>query len=54
MFGATSGSNTQKEMLTGLKYPSGYSTNTVADNFKAFNDNVAKTNGLKIGKLKKG
>lgn len=51
MFGATEGSDTQNEILRGLKYPAGYTTATVADNFKAINSNIAKTNGLKIGNL---
>ncbi|XP_070491252.1 antitrypsin-like isoform X4 [Chironomus tepperi] len=48
MFGATEGSQTRSQMLQGLKYPAQYSTNAIADSYKAFNDNVEKTNGLKI------
>lgn len=48
MFGATG--ETQSQMLSGLKYPAQYTTNTIADNYKGFNENVARTNGLKIGK----
>ena len=52
MFGATEGSETRQEMIQGLKYPSGFTANSIADSYKAFNENVEKTNGLKIGKLK--
>ena len=50
MFGATEGSSTQTEMLRGLKYPRQYSTNSIAENYKLFNQKVESTNGLKIGK----
>lgn len=48
MFGATDGSDTKAQMLSGLKYPAQYSTQTIADNYQAFTENVKKTNGLKI------
>jgi len=46
MFGADG--QTKQEMLTGLKYPSGYSNDAIAKNFETFTENVKKTNGLKI------
>ena len=49
MFGASG--ETKEEMMRGLKYPAGYTSNTIAKNFEAFTENVRKTNGLKIGKL---
>lgn len=51
MFGATEGSQTKAQMMSGLKYPLQYSDSSIADSYKAFNENVEKTNGLKIGKL---
>ena len=48
MFGAEG--QTKQEMLTGLKYPTGYSNEEIAKNFEVFTENVRKTNGLKIGK----
>jgi len=50
MFGTTEGSATRTEMLRGLKYSS-TNTDSIAEGYKAFNENVEKTNGLKIGKL---
>jgi serpin B len=46
MFGAEG--DTKQEMLSGLKYPATYSSDSIANNFKAFTENVQKTNGLKI------
>lgn len=46
MFGASG--KTKDEMLSGLKYPIGYSDTTVAKHFEQFTENVRKTNGLKI------
>jgi hypothetical protein len=51
MFGTTDGSETRTQMLQGLKYPAQFSVNSIAEGYQAFNDNVEKTNGLKIGKL---
>lgn len=47
MFGASG--ETRQEMLSGLKYPTGYSNEAIAKNFESFTENVKKTNGLKIG-----
>lgn len=47
MFGASG--DTKQEMLSGLKYPTGYSNDAIAKNFEAFTENVRKTNGLKVG-----
>lgn len=46
MFGAAG--KTKEEMLTGLKYPVGYSDSNVAKHFEQFTESVRKTNGLKI------
>jgi hypothetical protein len=48
MFGASG--ETKQEMMQGLKYPDGYSSDAIARNFESFTENVRKTNGLKIGK----
>lgn len=48
MFGAAG--TTKSEMLSGLKYPAGYTDDAIAKNFETFTANVKKTNGLKIGK----
>jgi serine protease inhibitor len=47
MFGANG--QTKQEMMTGLKYPTGYSSEDIAKNFEAFTANVRKTTGLKVG-----
>lgn len=52
MFGASG--ETKQEMLQGLKYPTGYSSDSIAHNFEAFTDSVRKTNGLKIGNKMRG
>jgi serine protease inhibitor len=52
MFGATEGSETRNQMMAGMKYPAQFSASSIADSYKTFNENVEKTNGLKIGKLK--
>lgn len=51
MFGTSEGSETRTQMLEGLKYPPTYKADSIAEGYKAFNENVEKTNGLKIGKL---
>jgi serpin B len=48
MFGATEGSQTRTQMMQGMKYPEQFSASSIADGYKAFNENVEKTNGLKI------
>ncbi|KAL7017863.1 hypothetical protein ACKWTF_010549 [Chironomus riparius] len=48
MFGATEGSDTRTQMMQGMKYPEQFSANSIADSYKTFNENVEKTNGLKI------
>lgn len=49
MFGAED--ETQSSMLSGLRYPSSFTTSNVAEGFKIFSDIVKKTQSLRIGKM---
>lgn len=40
--------DTKAEMMSGLKYPSGYAENAITKNFESLTASVRKTNGLKI------